>query len=441
MGGSTTWGGRRSAFAAASCCWARLPCTCFLCFARRTLAVGCGCLLRRPANLRGSFLLLPRRYYNDLYELDLDALKWTPIGKPGDLVPPSRSGCQLARCVRRVLARSLALSHRIVSQAVTGMLLRWRGASERDCFGQRAQVLNADAGVAYMFGGALLPPPSPGKPRPQRLIDVGDPPCLSPLLIPHRLALLLPPPKGYRKEADEEGNEKGVVLSDCWQLNLKTYAWSKARSVERGHTVTRLPVCQPRSRAGSSFASTADQLVAFLNSPQVKRQGIAPGPRSGFCMAPHKARAVLFGGCVDHETKGGEVIVSEFYNEMFTFQFDTQRWYPLGLRGPPQPKGQGGGESSAAAAAAAAGQQQGGAADGAGGAWAQPGGGGRRPQREPKASQPQTPAEKAATRIQAAFRGFAVRKVLKVYKIGGVVSEMLYAPALGALSPNFALTA
>lgn len=33
---------------------------------------------------------------------------------------------------------------------------------------------------------------------------------------------------GYRKEADAEGNEKGVVLSDCWQLNLKTYAWSKA---------------------------------------------------------------------------------------------------------------------------------------------------------------------------------------------------------------------
>lgn len=37
------------------------------------------------------------RYYNDLYELDLEALKWTPLGKPGDPVPPARSGCQMVR--------------------------------------------------------------------------------------------------------------------------------------------------------------------------------------------------------------------------------------------------------------------------------------------------------------------------------------------------------
>jgi hypothetical protein len=47
-----------------------------------------------------------------------------------------------------------------------------------------------------------------------------------------------------------------------------------------------------------------------------------------------------------------------------------------------------------------------------------------------------TALERAATRIQAAFRGYAVRKVYKIYKIGGVVNEMLYAPALGFAPPR-----
>jgi hypothetical protein len=31
-----------------------------------------------------------------LWELDLEALKWTSLGKPGGASPPPRSGCQLA---------------------------------------------------------------------------------------------------------------------------------------------------------------------------------------------------------------------------------------------------------------------------------------------------------------------------------------------------------
>lgn len=36
------------------------------------------------------------RYYSDMYELDLEELTWTPIGKPGDFQPSARSACQLA---------------------------------------------------------------------------------------------------------------------------------------------------------------------------------------------------------------------------------------------------------------------------------------------------------------------------------------------------------
>jgi hypothetical protein len=41
-----------------------------------------------------------------------------------------------------------------------------------------------------------------------------------------------------------------------------------------------------------------------LNSSQVKKTGMPPGPRAGFSMCVHKKRAVLFGGVVDMEVEG-----------------------------------------------------------------------------------------------------------------------------------------
>lgn len=42
---------------------------------------------------------------------------------------------------------------------------------------------------------------------------------------------------------------------------------------------------------------------------------------------------------------------------------------------------------------------------------------------------PHSPNCRAAVRIQSRFRGYVVRKAYKLYKIGGVVSEILYSPA------------
>ena len=107
------------------------------------------------------------RYYNDLWELDLDTLKWSALGAAGALAPPPRSGCQLA--------------------------------------------LHAEAGTLFMYGG-------------------------------------------YRKEPGDDDVELGVALAACWALDLTKYTWER-----------------------------------------VKKQGIAPGPRSGFTMVAHRNRAVLFG--------------------------------------------------------------------------------------------------------------------------------------------------
>ncbi|CAL9100023.1 Kelch domain-containing protein [Musa troglodytarum] len=97
---------------------------------------------------------------------------------------------------------------------------------------------------------------------------------------------------GYSKEvvSDKHGSEKGIVHSDMWSLDPRTWEWNK-----------------------------------------VKRSGMPPGPRAGFSMSVHKRRAVLFGGVVDMETEG-DLLMSLFMNELYGFQLDSHRWYPLELR-------------------------------------------------------------------------------------------------------------
>ncbi|KNA11407.1 hypothetical protein SOVF_135480 [Spinacia oleracea] len=97
---------------------------------------------------------------------------------------------------------------------------------------------------------------------------------------------------GYFKEvsSDKNSSEKGVVHSDMWSLDPRTWEWNK-----------------------------------------VKKSGMPPGLRAGFSMCVHKKRAVLFGGVVDMEA-GGDVMMSLFLNELYGFQLDNHRWYPLEIR-------------------------------------------------------------------------------------------------------------
>ncbi|GJN02540.1 hypothetical protein PR202_ga19902 [Eleusine coracana subsp. coracana] len=94
---------------------------------------------------------------------------------------------------------------------------------------------------------------------------------------------------GYFKEVSSD-KEKGTVHADMWSLDTRTWEWNK-----------------------------------------VKKTGMPPGPRAGFSMCVHKKRAVLFGGVVDMEVEG-DVLMSMFMNELYGFQLDNHRWYPLELR-------------------------------------------------------------------------------------------------------------
>eukprot|EP00252_Welwitschia_mirabilis_P025917 TRINITY_DN8274_c0_g1_i1.p1 TRINITY_DN8274_c0_g1~~TRINITY_DN8274_c0_g1_i1.p1 ORF type:complete len:671 (-),score=183.49 TRINITY_DN8274_c0_g1_i1:463-2475(-) len=97
---------------------------------------------------------------------------------------------------------------------------------------------------------------------------------------------------GYFKDhaSDKDGKEKGVVHSDMWVLDPRTGERSK-----------------------------------------VKKSGMPPSARAGFSMCIHKKRAILFGGVVDIDIEGDE-LRSLFLNELYGFQLDIRRWYPLELR-------------------------------------------------------------------------------------------------------------
>ena len=179
--------------------------------------------------------------------------------------------------------------------------------------------------------------------------------------------------------------------------------------------------------------------------------GFAPTPRASFGLAANpplsRRRAILWGGIVDRAGARDRVF-SEHCDDLYAFNVDLKRWFPIALRGPPvdsskqkrkskknnskvegakaeeekekkKEKEEGVATAATAAAAAAA---------------------------KPKDDEPKTKTkqelllEAAATRIQSRYRGHAVRRAVQALRLGsGRVSELLYSPAL--LGPGGALAA
>ena len=79
------------------------------------------------------------------------------------------------------------------------------------------------------------------------------------LTVPRRAGSFAP--KKAKNDADDDDDGKGVVHDDIWVIDLKTLLWER-----------------------------------------VKKQGMAPTPRTSFVMAMHRdKRALLFGGVFDRE--------------------------------------------------------------------------------------------------------------------------------------------
>lgn len=126
---------------------------------------------------------------------------------------------------------------------------------------------------------------------------------------------------GYSKvvSSDTNSSEKGIVHSDMWSLDPRTWEWSKVccnpyfifkwfnQHLYRwscGRTYNSLTVDTDICHYGYSEINSQ----FFLK--QVKKGGMPPGPRAGFSMCLHKKRAVLFGGVVDKEVEGSSTLTS-----------------------------------------------------------------------------------------------------------------------------------
>ena len=192
---------------------------------------------------------------------------------------------------------------------------------------------------------------------------------------------------GYCKYADDgdgdaaDGDvERGVTHSDLWRLDLREWRWEKQ-----------------------------------------KKKGLAPGPRAGATSAVHlaKKRAVLFGGVVDHEVRKGEVIISEFFSDAYSMSLEDGRWFPVTLYA----------DKSDASGAVPGASARGGREEA------------ERVARGESVNENfnvRDSATRAAIKIQAHYRGYAVRKAFKLYKVGGQVSELLYSPGSGEAAPKTA---
>jgi N-acetylneuraminic acid mutarotase len=95
--------------------------------------------------------------------------------------------------------------------------------------------------------------------------------------------------KGGASAAEEAMAARGVVHNDMFKLNGDTLKWTK-----------------------------------------VKRNGYGPSGRTGFSLVVHKRSFVVFGGVEDDETE--EDLSSVFFNDLFGFNVDRKRWYPMTIR-------------------------------------------------------------------------------------------------------------
>ncbi|KAI9890575.1 MAG: hypothetical protein M1814_003773 [Vezdaea aestivalis] len=130
-------------------------------------------------------------------------------------------------------------------------------------------------------------------------------------------------------------NETGAALFGGYS-RMKGFAKGKhikgGQSAQR--TVLRPVIHQDNWFLRISVSSEANQAqsLPMVRWERRRRSVNLPNPaRAGATMAFHKGRGVLFGGVHDVE-ESEEGIDSEFFNELFTWNIDRNRWFKSTLR-------------------------------------------------------------------------------------------------------------
>lgn len=153
-------------------------------------------------------------------------------------------------------------------------------------------------------------------------------------------------------------SESTSYLGDLWAFDTTDYEWTK---IEFPKTLS-----VPEPRSGHSLLPTAEGAVLCGGYTKVKatkgqqkgkvlqdnwllfmkpdldgvrwerrkRGAYAPSPRIGCQLVPHRlgtGKGVMFGGVYDVE-ETEESLKSQFYNNVYSYHADTNRWYELRMR-------------------------------------------------------------------------------------------------------------
>lgn len=70
---------------------------------------------------------------------------------------------------------------------------------------------------------------------------------------------------------------------------------------------------------------------------KVKKAGLAPTARTSFALVTHKKRAIMFGGVTDQHGRGDHMY-STLHDDLYQFNLDSRRWYPIAVQAPPKAK-------------------------------------------------------------------------------------------------------
>jgi hypothetical protein len=131
-------------------------------------------------------------------------------------------------------------------------------------------------------------------------------------------------------------HENGAVLFGGYS-RVKVTVNAGSRGAKGGTKVTTKPVVHQDTwflRITPPASNAALGTVPAVRWERRKRPANAPNPtRAGATMCAHKGRGIQFGGVHDVE-ESEEGIDSEFFNQLFAWNVDRNRYFPLILRRP-----------------------------------------------------------------------------------------------------------
>ncbi|CAH6720174.1 kelch repeat-containing protein 3 [[Candida] jaroonii] len=150
-----------------------------------------------------------------------------------------------------------------------------------------------------------------------------------------------------------------TYLNDMWLFDITTYKWAEVEfppnhiipDARSGHSLIPCAdgaiiyggYCKVKARKGLQKGKVLTDIwtVKMKSDPKGirferrRKQGFNPSPRVGCSLTFHKNRGIMFGGVYDYD-ESEEQIESEFYNNLYSYQLENNRWYNLSLK--PQKK-------------------------------------------------------------------------------------------------------